>query len=86
MTLVKQAMMALLGAALLVGALLVWYYLTGRITLFIEQALCSSASVAEPCRLRGASFFLLWTVIGLVNIVLIGLLIDRLNDRLQRRR
>ena len=86
MTLVKRVMMGVLGAVLLVGIALVWKYLTGRMTLLIEQVLCWNAPLVETCRFRGASFFLVWSVVGLVNILILGLLLERLNDRLQRRR
>jgi hypothetical protein len=86
MTLLKQAMVAILGAALLLAIVLVWRGLTGWMTLLIERAWCWNASLTDACRLRGSSLFLVWAVVGLVNIVIIGFVIERLNDRLRRRR
>ena len=85
MSLLKQGLMAVLGALLLIAIVLVWYGLTGIITTLITRAWCWHTVHADTCYFRGAWTFTIWCVAGIVNMLLIGFLVDRIGGRLERR-
>jgi hypothetical protein len=78
---IKQAavvLLGLLGVLLLALIVLGWGFATGSITSYAERFWCWGAGYAEDCHFRGASTFLMWCVVGLVNILIIGFLLDRI--------
>jgi hypothetical protein len=71
---IKQAAVVLLGllGLLLLGLLILgWGFATRSITSYAERFWCWGAGYAEDCHFRGASTFLMWCVVGLVNILII---------------
>lgn len=85
MSLLKQVLMAAIGALLLIAIVLVWYGLTWSITTLVARAWCWRAVYADTCHFRGAWTFTVWCVAGLVNMLLIGFLVDRIRGRFERR-
>ena len=78
MSMPKQIGLIALGAIMIVVAVLVWKYATSTMTNFVETAWCATIEKAEECRYRGYQHFLIWIVIGIVNMLILGLIIDRL--------
>jgi small-conductance mechanosensitive channel len=78
---IKQAAVVLLGLLLLGLVVLGWGLATGSITTKPQPNRCWGAGYGEDCHFRGASTFLMWCVIGLVNILIIGFLLDRITRK-----
>lgn len=84
MSMTKQVALVALGAILIAAFVIVWKYVTGAMTLFVENFWCTTFEKADVCRIRGYQHFLIWTVIGIVNVLIVGLLFDRMAGRLRR--
>jgi hypothetical protein len=84
MSVTRQAALVALGAMLIALAVIGWKYLTEAMTLFAETFWCSTFEKTGVCRFRGYQHFLIWTVIGIINLLVMGLLIDRIGDRFRR--
>ena len=84
MSLLKQGLMTVLGALLLIAIVLVWYGATWIITTLIVRAWCWHAVYAGTCHFRGAWTFTIWCVVGLVNMLLVGFSPERIGGRLER--
>jgi hypothetical protein len=82
----KQGALAALGAVVLATIIVVWKYATDAIARLVEDAWCRAAANAEICRFRGYEHFLAWMVIGILTLLIIGLLIDRVSNHFQNRR
>lgn len=81
----KKAGGILLGALLLGLAVVAWGLVTGAIVSYAEHAWCSNTSGDVVCHLRGVWTFLLWSVVGIVNLLIFGFLIERLGNYAGRR-
>jgi hypothetical protein len=77
--LLKQLSGALLGLLMLATLVFIWAGVTRVIALVVERALCWQVSYAGVCHLRGAWVFLIWCVVALGNLLIIGLLIEKIN-------
>ncbi len=81
MSMPRQVALVALGAILIVAFVIIWKYVTGAMTLFVENFWCTTVDQAEACRLRGYQHFLIWTVIGIMNLLIAGWLLDRFAGR-----
>jgi hypothetical protein len=81
----KRAAGILLGALLLGLAVLAWGLATSAIVSYAERALCWNANGDAGCHLRGVWTFLLWSVVGIANLLIFGFLIERLGNYAGRR-
>lgn len=81
----KKAAGILLGALLLGLAVLAWGFVTSAIVFYAERALCWNATGDAVCHLRGVWTFLLWSLVGIVNLLVFGFLIERLGNYASRR-
>jgi hypothetical protein len=79
MTLLKQVSLMLLGAALILGLVLLWKYTTGMISQVVERALCWMSGQSATCTLRAYARFSVWMAVGIVNLLVIGGILDKLN-------
>jgi len=77
--------LAALGAVILAAIVVVWKFATDTITMLIENAWCRTAASAEICRFRGYEHFLAWMVVGILTLLIIGILIDRISNHFQNR-
>lgn len=84
MGMTRRVALVALGAMLIVAFVIVWKYATGTMTLFVENFWCSTFEKTDACRFRGYQHFLLWTIIGIINLLIAGLLFDRIASRLGR--
>jgi hypothetical protein len=82
----KKAGGILLGALLLGLAVLAWGLVTGGIVSYAERAWCWNASEPASCHFRGVWTFLLWSIVGIANLLILGLLVERLGSERGRRR
>ena len=81
----KQGALAALGAVVLAIIVVVWKFATDTITMLIENAWCRTAANAEICRFRGYEHFLAWMAVGILTLLIIGVLIDRISNHFQNR-
>lgn len=81
----KKAIGILLGALLFGLAVLVWGLVTSAIVSYAERALCWNSNGDEACHLRGVWTFLLWSVVGIVNLLTFGFFIERFGNYAGRR-
>jgi hypothetical protein len=84
MGMAKQIALASLGAIIIVVALIVWAYATGTMTSLAENIWCASIGKTVECHFRGYQHFLVWTVLGIINLLVLGLLSERIADRFRR--
>jgi hypothetical protein len=82
--LLKQLSSALLGLLMLATLVFIWAGITRVIASFVERALCWQVNYAGVCHLRGAWVFLIWCVVALVNLLIIGLLIEKISQPMKR--
>ncbi|MBS0239332.1 MAG: hypothetical protein JSR89_12990 [Proteobacteria bacterium] len=84
MSMPKKIGLVVLGAIALVAGVVVWKYATVTMTSLVENAWCSTMEKAEVCHFRGYQHFLIWTIIGITNLFILGLLFDRIRDHYSR--
>jgi uncharacterized membrane protein len=84
MSMSRRVALAALGAILIAASVIVWKYVTGAMTLFVEDFWCSTFEKADVYHFRGYQHFLIWTVIAIMNLLIVGLLFDRIAGRLNR--
>lgn len=77
----KRTTLVVLGALFIAVAVLVWKYATTAMTSLVENAWCSTIAKSEACRFRGYQHMLIWTTIGIMNLLVLGLVFYRLLDR-----
>jgi hypothetical protein len=82
--LLKQLSSALLGLFMLAILVFIWAGATRALSLFVERVWCWQINSVDVCHLRGAWVFLIWCVIALVNLLIIGLLIERVSRPIDR--
>jgi hypothetical protein len=80
----KQVALVVLGAILIVGFVVIWKYATDALTLFVESFWCTTIDKEQVCRLRGYQHFLIWTAIGIINLLIVGWLLSHFADRPRR--
>jgi hypothetical protein len=83
---IKRAAGILLGALLLGLIIFAWAFATGGIASYVERAWCWSATQPANCHFRGGWTFLVWCVIGVVNILIVGFLLERIGEERNRHR
>jgi uncharacterized membrane protein len=83
---IKKAAVILLGVALLGLAVVIWGFVTGSITSYAERAWCRSAAYPANCHFRGVWAFLIWCIVGVVNILIAGFLLERFGKERNRHR
>ena len=71
MGMTRRVALVALGAILIVAFVIVWKYVTGIMTLFVENFWCSTFEKTDVCHFRGYQHFLIWTVIGIINLLII---------------
>ncbi len=81
MSMTRRVLLVALGAILITAFVVVWKYVTGIMALFVENFWCTTFEKADVCRFRGYQHFLIWTVIGIINALILGLLFDRIAGR-----
>lgn len=81
MSVVRQAVLLVLGVIAIAAAVMVWNYATGTMTSLVEDAWCTIIAKAGGCRYRGYQHFLIWMIIGIVNLLILGLITDRIASR-----
>lgn len=81
---IRRVVLVVLGMILIVVFAFVWKYVTGAMTLFLEDLWCTTIDQAGVCRYRGYQHFLLWSVVGIVNLVVLGVLWERIANRSRR--
>ena len=81
MSVVRQIALIALGAIVIVAAVIVWKYSTGAMTSLVENTWCTIIAKAAVCQFRGYQHFLIWTVIGIMNLLILGLIVDRIGNR-----
>jgi len=86
MSVPKRTALVALGAITLVVLAISWRYATVVMTSLVENAWCSTIEKAAVCRFRGYQHFLIWTIIGIINLLILGLLFDWISDRYSRKR
>ncbi|WP_423414508.1 hypothetical protein RLW55_14040 [Hyphomicrobium sp. B1] len=77
---VKRLAVMVLGAILVVLAVVMWAYATNAMTSLVEHFWCKLAG-PEVCRTRGYQHFIIWMVLGIFNLVVLGFLNDRARAR-----
>ncbi len=80
---IKRVTLTASGAILFALAIFLWTYATGTMTSLVEHFWCSMVA-AETCRFRGYQHFLIWTVLGIANLLILGLLLEYARGRLRR--
>ena len=83
MSMTKKVALVALGAILIAAFVIVWKYVTGTMTLFVENFWCTTIEKTDVCRFRGYQHFLIWAVIGIINILMVGFIFDRMTGRLR---
>ena len=81
MSVARQIALVALGAIVIAAAVIVWKYATGTMTSLVEDTWCTMIAKATVCQFRGYQHFLIWTVIGIVNLLILGLIVDRIGNR-----
>jgi hypothetical protein len=84
MSMTMRVALVALGAILIGAFVIVWKYVTGAMTLFVENFWCTTFEKADVCRFRGYQHFLIWAVIAIVSLVILGLVFDRIAGHLRR--
>lgn len=82
----KKAAGILLGALFLGLIVLAWGFATRGIASYVEHAWCWSAGYPADCHFRGVWTFLVWCIIGIVSLLIIGFLIERIGEERHRHR
>jgi hypothetical protein len=81
MSLARQVALVALGAIIIAAAVIFWKYVTGAMTSLVENTWCTTIEKAAVCQFRGYQHFLIWTSIGITNLLILGLIVDRIGNR-----
>lgn len=83
---IEKAAGILLGAFLLGLIVLAWGLATSSMASYVERAWCWSVGYPADCHFRGVWTFLVWCIIGIVNILIVGFLLERIGEERNRHR
>ena len=83
---IAKAASILLGALILGLVVLAWGLATNGIASYIERAWCRNVGSSADCHFRGVWTFLVWCIVGIINILIAGFLLERIGENRNRRR
>lgn len=81
---IKKAAGILLGALLLGLIVIAWGFATGGIASYVERGWCWSAGYPADCHFRGVWTFLVWCIIGIIGLLVVGFLVERIGEERHR--
>lgn len=83
---IAKAASVLFGASILALVVLAWSLATNGIASYIERAWCWNVGPSADCHFRGVWTFLVWCIVGIINILIAGFLFERIGENRNRRR
>jgi hypothetical protein len=76
--------LVVLGIFLIAAFVIIWKFATDAATIFIQNLWCTSFGRTNDCQFRGYQHFLIWTVAGIINLLIMGFLCEKLADYFRR--
>jgi hypothetical protein len=71
--------LAVFGVFLVAAFVIVWKFATDATTLFVQNFWCLIFE-KNDCQLRGYQHFLIWGVAGIINLLVMGLLCEKIAE------
>ncbi|MFT3732903.1 MAG: hypothetical protein QM780_16020 [Hyphomicrobium sp.] len=77
MSIARQIALIVLGAIVIAAAVILWNFATEIMTSIVEKTWCKTIDKSHDCSVRGYQHVLIWSFFGLINLLIMGFLIER---------